>query len=182
MNKSMYSSSKTDWETPQWLFDELNKEFRFDYDICATSENKKCKNFVDIERNALSITWYGRLWMNPPYGDPDYVCKPNCKNKKCVVRGFCNTQYIPGVADWIEKAHHEAQTGNCTVVALLPARTDTAWFHDYCTRYQVRFFRGRINFVGGKHGATFPSMLVIFNKYSSGVKFIDIKKQAGVTK
>lgn len=157
MNKSMYTSGKTDWETPQWLFDELNKEFRFDIDVCATKENAKCPDFISLEQNALEEDWYGMCWMNPPYGKD--------------------------LGKWVKKAYWASRIiGEAQIVALLPARTDTKWFWDYCIHNEIRFLKGRIKFQGAESSAPFPSMIVVFGRYTSGVKFVDIKKQAGITK
>src|SRR3990167_10382521 len=101
---SVHFSSKTDeWETPQAFFDELNKEFNFTTDVCATTENAKCFFYYDKEKDGLSQNWDDlRCWMNPPYGRE--------------------------IGKWVKKAS-EARGG--VVVCLLPARTDTKWFHDY---------------------------------------------------
>lgn len=134
--KVHYMSETVEWETPQELFDELNREFVLDSDVCATSENKKLEAFWSKGDDALSQDWTGlRAWMNPPYGRE--------------------------IGKWIEKA---ATGGAQVVVALLPARTDTRWFHDYIYQkpnVEVRFLKGRVKF-GGKGPAPFPSCVVIF--------------------
>ena len=137
---SVHFSSKTfEWATPQDFFDELKKEFNFDLDPCATKYNAKCKNYFTKEDNGLEKDWGGYcVFMNPPYG-----------------------RYI---SNWIHKAWQESKKPNTTVVCLLPARTDTRWFHNYCIkeRVQIRFLQGRLKFGGSKNSAPFPSMLVIF--------------------
>lgn len=135
MNTELMFSSKTDeWETPQALFDELNKEFNFDLDVCATRENKKCTKFFSKKENGLIHSWGGySCWMNPPYGRE--------------------------IGEWVKKA------SNFKVVCLLPARTDTRWFHDYIynkTNVEIRFLKGRLKFGDSKNSAPFPSMIVIF--------------------
>ena len=144
MNKELMFSSKTDlWETPQNLFDELDKEFNFDIDVCATPENAKCKNYYTQEQNGLSQPWLGTVWCNPPYGRQ--------------------------ISFWVEKAWHSTKNKNSTVVMLLPARTDTRWFHDYIYKkenVEIRFLKGRLKFGDSKNSAPFPSMIVIFrNNY-----------------
>ena len=105
MNNEVMFSSKTDlWETPQEFFDRLNDEFRFDLDVCALPENAKCDQYYTPEQDGLSQLWKGVCWCNPPYGRD--VCK------------------------WVEKAHYSTYKG-ITTVMLLPARTDTKWFHNY---------------------------------------------------
>ena len=138
MNTDVMFSSKTDlWETPQVLFDQLNNEFHFNLDVCALPENTKCAAYYTPEMNGLVQPWYGCCWCNPPYGRD--VCK------------------------WVEKAHYSTYKG-ITTVMLLPARTDTKWFHNYIAtpRHEIRFVRGRLKFGGAKNSAPFPSMVVVF--------------------
>jgi phage N-6-adenine-methyltransferase len=153
MDAALKSSNRQDWETPSWLFDFFNKRFKFDLDVCANQKNTKLENFYSEKDDAFKKPWVGKIWMNPPYGSAGLIQK------------------------WIKKAHDEASTGKCTVVALLPARTDTVWFHDYCARHDIFFIRRRIKFVGGGSCATFPSCIVVFKKEriltSPSIKFLD---------
>ena len=137
INKGMYSSNTFMWETPKELFEKLNKEFNFDVDVCATKENAKCKKFYTPEENGLQQDWTGTCWMNPPYGKE--------------------------ISKWVKKAYES----KATVVCLLPARTDTRWFHEYIyKKSEIRFIKGRIKFSNSKNYAPFPSMIVIFrNNY-----------------
>lgn len=137
MNTEVMFSSKTDlWETPQDLFDELNDEFGFDIDVCATKENAKCSRYFTKEQDGLLQDWDGVVWCNPPYGKE--------------------------IGKWVEKAYKSYKDGS-TVVMLLPARTDTKWFHNYIYgKAEIRFIRGRLKFGGSKNSAPFPSMVVIF--------------------
>ena len=64
--------------------------------------------------------------------------------------------------EWIQKAYEASQEG-ALVVCLLPARTDTKWFHEYCTKGDIEFIKGRLYFNDGKGRAPFPSMIVVFN-------------------
>ncbi len=119
-NMSALMSSATDmWETPQWLFDRLNDVYHFEVDVCAVYENAKCQRFYTPEMDGLMQIWEGVCWMNPPYG---------CE-----------------ISKWIRKAYESAQNG-ATVVCLLPSRTDTAWWHEYCMRGDITFLRGRLKF------------------------------------
>lgn len=129
-------SSKTDlWETPQELFDSLNQEFHFDLDVCAIPDNAKCDEFYTPEQDGLSQQWTGVCWCNPPYGRK--------------------------IGKWVKKAAES----KATVVMLLPARTDTKWFHDYIIpNAEIRFIKGRLKFGGSKNGAPFPSMICVFQK------------------
>ena len=130
-------SSETDmWETPQWLFDELNKEFRFELGVCATPENAKCDRFYTKEQDGLMLPWEGVCWCNPPYGKE--------------------------IGKWVEKAHKSAIEG-ATVVVLVPSRTDTKWFHEFAyKKAEIRFVKGRLKFGDSKNSAPFPSMILIF--------------------
>lgn len=142
MNKELMFSSVTDlWETPQQFFDDLDNLFHFTLDACALPENAKCGNYYTPEQDGLLQPWAGTVWCNPPYGRQ--------------------------IGKWVEKAYNSVASGDATVVMLLPARTDTKWFHDYCyiNRYAtVRFVRGRLKFGGCKNPAPFPSMVVIFRR------------------
>ena len=136
MNTELMFSSKTnEWATPQDFFDTLNKEFNFTLDPCATKENAKCAKFYTEEDNGLSQSW-----------DNEVV--------------FCNPPYGRQIKDWVKKAS-EAKGG--VVVMLIPARTDTSYFHNYIYyNSEIRFIRGRLKFGNAVASAPFPSMLVIF--------------------
>lgn len=138
INAGLMTSASDDWGTPQAFFDELNEEFGFTLDACASKRNAKCERFFSIEENGLEQTWTGTVWLNPPYGRE--------------------------IGLWLKKAV-ESWRGGATVVCLVPARTDTAWWHDYAALGEVRFVRGRLRFVsaeGEKSSAPFPSAVVVF--------------------
>lgn len=139
MSNVHFSSKTNEWSTPQDFFDELDKEFMFDLDVCATKENAKCTRWFEKKDDALSKSWDGlRVWMNPPYGRE--------------------------IGKWVRKAS-EARGG--IVVCLIPARTDTKYFHEYVYNkpdVEVRFIKGRLKFGGSKNSAPFPSMLVIYKR------------------
>ncbi len=136
MNTAVHFSSATDlWETPQDLFDKIQDEFGLQLDVCATDENHKLRHYLTEKEDGLVQDWSGwRCWMNPPYGRE--------------------------IGKWVEKA----ATGRAEiVVALLPARTDTRWWHDWIQdKAEVRFIKGRLKFGGHKNSAPFPSAIVIF--------------------
>jgi phage N-6-adenine-methyltransferase len=137
-NELMFSSEKQDWATPQNLFDELNHQYNFDVDVCAHSRNYKCEKYYTEDDNALEQEWKGTCWMNPPYDQS---------------------------AIFIEKAYEESLKGS-RVVALIPARTDTKYFHNYCMQAEeIMFIKGRLKFGDSKNSAPFPSMLVVFNNH-----------------
>ena len=134
---SIHFSSKTDeWPTPQAFFDKINAELGpFDLDPCATPSSAKAPRFFTKDDDGLAQSWTGKVWMNPPYGR--------------------------AIGHWMRKAYEEAKKG-ATVACLVPARTDTAWWHDYAAKGEVRFIRGRLRFGDAKANAPFPSALVVF--------------------
>ena len=139
INHGLFSSKTGEWETPQALYDALDQEFKFTIDICATKENAKHREYMTKEQDALSrAIWIGRVWMNPPYGRE--------------------------IGRWMAKAYQQSQWSAEVVVCLVPARTDTAWWHDYCMKGEVRFLRGRLRFGNAKNSAPFPSAIVVFRK------------------
>ena len=135
INKALLSSNTCEWETPQLFFDALNAEYHFDVDVCATENNAKCERYYTKEQDGLSQQWKGVCWMNPPYGRE--------------------------IGKWMRKAYESSLYG-ATVVCLVPARTDTAWWHDYAMKGEVEFVRGRLKFGGSKANAPFPSAIVTF--------------------
>ena len=136
-DKNIHFSSATDqWATPQDTFDKLNKIFNFETDVCADQHNTKCENFYTESDNGLLQEWRGVCWMNPPYGR--------------------------GIGDWLKKAYDSCKENNATVVCLIPARTDTRWWHDYCVRGEVFLLKGRLKFGDAKNCAPFPSAVVVF--------------------
>ena len=165
MNKVLHSSESVEWATPQSFFDELNKELAFTLDPCATKENAKCAKFYTKAEDGLIQDWTGeRVFCNPPYGDPEYPCKKVCQKKICAKRGRHNSSYLPGVRDWVEKLR---RGGASVAVGLLPARTDTRWFHEHILGIaEVRFIKGRLKFGGAKNSAPFPSMVVVWRNGS----------------
>jgi phage N-6-adenine-methyltransferase len=146
------SSATSQWATPQAFFDRLDAEFKFSTDVCAEEWNAKCARYFTPEMDGLKQEWTGMCWMNPPYGED--------------------------IALWMSKAYRSATEG-ATVVCLVPARTDTLWWHKFATKGEVRFYMGRLKFVG-KDGAgdsaPFPSALVVFHAYLDPgpcVKWVD---------
>ena len=135
--ETLFSKATSEWETPQELFDSLDFWHHFTLDAAATPENTKCRKYFTAEDDALRQSWAGEtVWCNPPYGRQ--------------------------IGAWVEKAYAESRKPGTTVVMLLPARTDTAWFHDYALKGKVEFLRGRVKFGGAANNAPFPSILVIF--------------------
>jgi phage N-6-adenine-methyltransferase len=108
----------------------------FDLDVCATAENAKCERYFTRDDDGLAQTWTGRVWMNPPYGR--------------------------AVPNWMGKAWESSQTTAEIVVCLVPARTDTAWWHEFAVQGEIEFLRGRLKFGSLTNSAPFPSAVVVF--------------------
>ena len=135
-----FKSMRLDYPTPDEVFRQLDEEFHFTLDPCATSENAKCPTYFTPEIDGLKQKWFGRVFMNPPYGRE--------------------------IGKWMKKAYEECKIkGNCElVVCLIPSRTDTRWWHDYVMKAdEIRFIKGRLKF-DGKNSAPFPSCIVIFRR------------------
>ena len=149
MNKGMFTGSSDEWETPQEFFDAVNEIYGFDLDVCATHANAKCERYFTKAENGLVQEWSGICWMNPPYG-----------------------REIPF---WVQKAFESALNPDTVVVCLLPARTDTRWWHDYVIAHahSIEFLKGRLRF-SGKGSAPFPSALVVFGSLSNYEKEVDV--------
>ena len=137
-SKALFSSRTDEWSTPQNVFEELNKEFHFNLDPCATKDNAKCRKFFTKAQDGLKQNWQGyNVFCNPPYGRK--------------------------IKEWVRKAYKESLKPNTTVVMLIPARTDTSYFHDYIYgKAEIRFIRGRLKFGNAKNSAPFPSMIAIY--------------------
>jgi site-specific DNA-methyltransferase (adenine-specific) len=141
INKSLFTSNTQEWETPQDFFNELNKTYNFTLDPCATPETAKCKKYFTKEDDGLKQDWGGHtVFCNPPYGR--------------------------AIKDWVKKCSDESKKPDTIIVILIPARTDTRYFHQYIYhKAQIRFIKGRLKFSGNQASsgsAPFPSMLVIF--------------------
>lgn len=136
ISKSLFTSNTNEWATPQDFFNKLNQEFKFNLDPCATDENHKCDKYFTEKDDGLKQSWGGfRVFCNPPYGR--------------------------AIKDWVKKASES----NTLVVMLIPARTDTQYFHNYIynkPNVEIRFIKGRLKFGDSKNSAPFPSMVVIF--------------------
>ena len=138
-NRVVFESNKMDYATPEHLFDQLDREFHFTLDPAASKDNHTCDKFFTEKENGLEQSWGGeRVFCNPPYGKT--------------------------LGKWVRKAFDECYRGSCPLVVLLiPARTDTMWFHNYIYhKAEVRFIKGRLRFNGCTINAPFPSMIVIY--------------------
>lgn len=145
MNKALFTSNRDDWETPKELFKSLNKEFNFTLDPCSNDYNYKCVKHYTEKENGLEKLGKMRLF-------------------------FCNPPYGREISKWVKKCYLENLLNNTLIVLLIPARTDTLYFHEYIYNkpyVDIIFIKGRLKFeINGvaQNSAPFPSMLVIFNK------------------
>lgn len=147
-------SRTTIYKTPRRLFDELDREFGFVLDVCALPENALCTRYFTPEEDGLSRDWGdGACYMNPPYGR--------------------------AIGLWMAKAYDASRAG-ATVVCLLPARTDTGWFHDFALKGEVRYLRKRLKFEGENRNAPFPSIVVVFRPISATPAEVDKTARFGV--
>lgn len=147
ISKALYSSESELWETPQDLFDRLDKEFHFTVDVCALDSNTKCASFYSPDQDGLKQKWEGACWMNPPYGR--------------------------NIGEWMKKALES----EATVVCLVPARTDTKWWHDYAMKAsEIRFVKGRLKFGDSKNSAPFPSAIIVFRQTQDDLKVCSMDK------
>ena len=146
--------TRDDWETPPALFDALNREFRFTLDAAANADNRKCERYLTEEEDALEVDIFDQVvWCNPPYG-----------------RGL--KEWVVAFADW--------SLAGSTVVALLPANTDTEWFKIvWFWSHEIRFLAGRVNFVGSSSGNTGGSMVVVFRPQPPQIRLVSKGESAG---
>lgn len=133
---AVYHRKQSDeWSTPRDRFAEWSREFGpFTLDVAATADNAVCEHFYTLQDNGLAQEWTGTVWCNPPYST---------------------------VAKWVEKAYWSARNG-ATVIMLVPARTDTKWWHTWVVKSEIRFIAGRLKFGDATTGAPFPSALLVF--------------------
>lgn len=153
MNQALFSTGiKNDWETPLTLFADLDREFHFTLDPCAVPETAKCEKFFTPAENGLLQDWGGEVvFCNPPYGNKK--SDPNRQD------------------EWVRKCYEESKKPETTVVALIPSRTDTERFHRYILgKAEIRFLQGRVQFVGAKDPAPFPSMIVVWRSTTLNIK------------
>lgn len=136
--KALLSSKSFEWATPQEFYDKLNSEFHFTLDPCANETNAKCAKYYTRSEDGLKQDWAGEIvFCNPPYGRE--------------------------LGEWVRKCRMESCKPNTMVVMLIPARTDTRWFHEHIyNKAEIRFLKGRLRFGNSKTSAPFPSMIVIF--------------------
>ena len=136
--KALLSSKSIEWATPQDFYDKLNSEFHFTLDPCANETNAKCNKYYTRSEDGLKQDWGGEIvFCNPPYGRE--------------------------LGEWVRKSRMESWKPNTKVVMLIPARTDTRWFHEHIyNKAEIRFLKGRLKFGNSKASAPFPSMIVIF--------------------
>lgn len=145
LNKAMFSSASDSWPTPQAFFDGLNARFGFTLDVCADDQNAKADRYFTKEDDGLSHAWTGTVWMNPPYGRE--------------------------IGKWVRKAYESSRAG-ATVVCLVPARTETRWWHDYIMlASEIWLVKGRLTFGNATAPCTFPNAVAVFHPYACRKSF-----------
>lgn len=149
-NKGMFSSKTDMWGTPIEFFNKLDREFSFKIDVCAVEENAKCDKYFTPEIDGLAQDWDETSFMNPPYGRE--------------------------IGDWMEKAYKESVNHGSTVVALVPSRTDTQWWHNWAMKGEVRLLEGRLKFGGSTSSAPFPSAIIVFGPDAEVGKLKDYQR------
>jgi len=144
-----FESKNNSWRTPKVLFDTLDKEFHFDIDLACSDDSQLCKLGFTEKENAMLQSWKGICYLNPPFGLKQFPLKK-----------------------WVETSYNESQKKGTTVVMLIPARTNTNWWHSYCMKAkEVRFIKGRPKFIGNVHGLPQPLAIIIFEKTNSPTKY-----------
>ena len=152
--KTRFASINQEWETPPNVFDPLDEEFHFTFDLAANEHNHKCAEWFDKEDDAMKQEWPCTItWLNPPYGEKGHTLK-----------------------DWVVKSYNESKKDGCEVVMLIPARCNTCWWADYVMKAgEVRFICGRPKFsIAGNaatHGLPQPLAIVVFNGSDGSTKF-----------
>lgn len=139
INKALFTSYSDEYSTPNNLFHQLDEEFKFSLDPCASIYNHKCPLFFTKADNGLGKDWgFHKVFVNPPYSK---------------------------VKEWTKKCFEAAEKG-ALVVALLPVRSDTSYWHEWVMQAsEIRLIKGRVRFEGTKNSAPFPSCIVIWDKY-----------------
>lgn len=137
IDKNSFKSKSMEYETPNEIFEPLQKEFDLQLDVCATHENHKCKKFMTKEIDGLKQAWNENFWMNPPFGRE--------------------------IKKWVQRAYEQSEKHNVTGVLLLPVRCNTLWWHKYIidTKAEVRFLKGEIKFNDCERGLWLPFAVVI---------------------
>jgi len=165
LGSGLFTSDSMEWETPPDLFKFYDDIYHFTLDVCASPINAKCDRYYTLKDGSLAAPWHGEVcWMNPPYGSE--------------------------IVDWVRKAARQSK-GGATIVALLPARTDNEWWHEWVAPYaHIDFLRGRVPFIKPDWlptrkkdgtiktptGAPFPSAVAIYRPnswQSQRISFVD---------
>lgn len=156
-SKGLFTCRTNEWATPQTLFDALREEFDFDLDVAARLSNTKCEKFFTKKQNGLSQDWY------------------RASKTKHI---YCNPPFQGQTAKWVEKAYQESLKG-CTVVVLIPFRSDTAYIHDYVIgkASEIRLIKGRLKYNDGDGSAPFPSCIIVFRPHDHHTKWLSVDKE-----
>ena len=151
----LFSSASVEWRTPDWLVDVIHSEFVLQLDACATGQNAQCERHITPEQNALTTEWI--------------ECMPPTRTGQAV---WMNPPWSRGIGAFVQRAYEQSRRHRLVVVCLLPASTDTRWWHDYVMRAsEIRLIKGRLHFIrdGGHTGpATKGCAIVVFTPWHGG--------------
>jgi len=156
----MFSSKSDNWYTPKDFFKSLDNKFNFTLDPCADAVSSKCEKYYTEKDNGLLRDWQGEsVFVNPPY-----------------TRG--------AIKQWVKKCYEEAKKEGTKVVCLIPARTDTKYWHSYCMKAkEIYFVQGRLKFdspTGTQNSAPFPSAVIVFDGENESLPDIKTITQKGI--
>lgn len=137
-----FKSDSIEYETPQILFDKLDKEFNFNLDVCASDQNYKCKKYYTKEDDCFTKEWMGNCWMNPPFSR--------------------------NLSKFVLKMHDEYNKNGGIKVCLIPVRSNTVWWSKIIHDAECRFINGEVNFNNEKNGLWLPMCILVFGNGKKG--------------
>lgn len=161
--KVHFTSSSQTWNTPPELFEKLNSVWNFEIDTACEDNTALCSQYFTPETDGLNSSWEGKVcFNNPPYDD---------------------------IKSWCNKCSAEFMNGS-TVVQLIPSRTDTIAFHEYCFEYGtlICFIKGRLKFKNNhvddtkQNSAPFPSCIIVYDNDITDEKIAVLKSLGKVVK
>lgn len=162
-----FSSERDDWATPQKLVNHMSEHYRLlmnmeiKIDLCATAANTKCDSYISLDDgdDSLAMPWHQIIEMHTRLREGE-LDDPGLPFSQTM--GWMNPPYGRQIGEWIWKAYDTGRLGQ-PVLCLLPARTDTKWWHEFVLKaYHIWFIKGRLHFDGHDNAAPFPSAMALF--------------------